>query len=40
MSRPRSLRVHLAPKLAFSPLTVVLVGWMAVTALLALIIFV
>jgi hypothetical protein len=40
MSRPRPLRVHLAPKLALSPLTVVLVGWMAVKALLALFIFV
>jgi hypothetical protein len=32
--------VHVTPRLALSPLTVVLIGWMAVTALLALFIFV
>lgn len=39
MSDPRPVRVRIAPCLELSILTVVLIGWLTVTALLALLIF-
>ena len=39
MQSPKSPRVRIAPGLELSPITVVLIGWMAVTALLAYFLF-
>lgn len=35
MPSPKSPRVRIAPGLELSPMTLILIGWMAVTALLA-----
>lgn len=39
MPNPRNLRVRILPGLDLSPVAVVLIGWMAVTALLAYLLF-